>query len=373
MIPSLPDPLVTPQTVPPTTVDSHPYGAAIDQFGILWAPNVYNHHLFYFDTTDPNNPNKQGVVGAPTSLGYDGTGFYGIAVDGYQDKDAKLVQQVWVAHYGGSGGAFRYRPVRTTSFADLAKGTWAYITFNGPNFSACNGRGIAVDNRTPANAWVGLDSNPGGVGRIDANVADGATVTDRVFRAGAYAGATTLGVGVANDLDIWGVNQSDSSLTHYTVAATTADLTPADKVVLSDNPRLAGGQQPNPYTYSDFTGFGLRNFTNPRGYYQWTQVGCSNGQAGKTKWVSVVWDADVPNNTGVVVRVRSADDIATLNAATFSTPFTMTPADLTLPPALMPNPSGYLQVEFDLSTMQKDVTPTLKGFQIIYECPNGIG
>jgi hypothetical protein len=351
-------------------VASHPYGAAIDQFGILWAPNIDGHYLFYFDTNDPNNAAKQGIVA--TNLG-DGIGFYGVAVDGYQDASNKLIQQVWMAQYGGSGGAFRYRPVRTTNFGDLKNGTWAYITFNGGNFSASNGRGIAVDNRTPANAWVGFDSNPGGVGRIPASIADGPSVLSTVFRPGAFAGVATLGVGVANDLDIWAVNQGDSSVTHYSVNPANADLTAADKVSLDDNPRLAGGQKPNPYTYSDFTGFGLRNFTNPHGYWSWVQTGCANGLAGKTRWVRVEWDADTPPGTAIQLKVRSADDLPTLGAAAFGAPYTVSPADLKAPPPLVPNPSGYLEVEFELTTMSKDTTPVLKGYRIIYECINGVG
>jgi hypothetical protein len=354
-------------------VFSHPYGATIDQFGILWAPNIDGNLLFYFDTNDPNNPNRQGVVGAPTSLGYDGFGFYGVSLDGYADPASnKLVQQIWMAHYGGSGGAFRYRPVRDGNFADLKNGTWAYITFNGANYSACNGRGIAVDNRTPAWAWVGLDSSPGGVGRIPANIADGASMLSSVFRPGSFAGNTTLGVGVANDLDIWGVNQGDSSVTHYTVAAN-GDLTAADKVTLDDNPRLADAIKPHPYTYSDFTGFGLRNFTNPHGTWQIVETGCANGQAGKTKWLRVEWDADVPAGTNIDLKVRSADDLASLAAAPFSAPYMTSPADLMAAPPLLPNPAGFLEILFELTTSTKDTTPVLKGYRVISECVNGVG
>jgi hypothetical protein len=221
-------------------------------------------------------------------------------------------------------------------------------------------------------AWVGFDSNPGGVGRIPANIADGASVLSSVFRPGAFAGVATLGVGVANDLDIWAVNQGDSSVTHYSVAAN-GDLTPADKVTLDDNPRLAAAQKPNPYTYSDFTGFGLRNFTNPHGTWQIVETGCANGQAGKTKWLRVEWDADVPAGTNVVLKVRSADDLASLAAAPFSAPYMTSPADLMAPPPLLPNPAGFLEILFELTTTTKDTTPVLKGYRVISECVNGVG
>jgi hypothetical protein len=40
---------------------------------------------------------------------------------------------------------------------------------------------------------------------------------------------------------------------------------------------------------------------------------------------------------------------------------------------LAPNPSGFLQVEFDLTTTDKNATPALKSYTVIYECVNGIG
>ena len=43
------------------------------------------------------------------------------------------------------------------------------------------------------------------------------------------------------------------------------------------NSKYNNATDPQPYTYSDFTGFGLRNFTRPAGTYTYVIQGC-NGQ-----------------------------------------------------------------------------------------------
>jgi hypothetical protein len=55
--------------------------------------------------------------------------------------------------------------------------------------------------------------------------------------------------------------------------------------------------------------------------------------------------------------------------------YTKSPADLVNGMVLVPNAkdSGYLQVEFDLATMDKTQVPKLKSFDILYECVGGIG
>src|SRR6185436_19995984 len=61
------------------------------------------------------------------------------------------------------------------------------------------------------------------------------------------------------------------------------------------------------YTYSDFTGFGLRNFTRPSGTYSYIIPACidEKGAGSETKWFTVKWDADVPPNTSLIVHARS--------------------------------------------------------------------
>jgi hypothetical protein len=343
-------------------VPSHPYGASVDQYGILWAPNEGETHLFYFDTRDPT---QQGMVSAD-AVG--GTGFYGIAVDGFiVPGESKARQQIWLGEVGSSG-AYRYRPVRDQGFAGLAQGTWARAAFDG---GPAQGRGIGVDNRQPKSfAWVALDG--GSIGRIPTDLADQVShllASDAVFSTGQKG---TLGAGVASNLDVWGVNQDSSSATHFAVDANGNITGAPDTIPLDDKPGAKmdfcplGSCKPQPYTYSDFTGFGLVNFTSPKGYYAWVQTGCTNGA--KTHWYAVVFDADVPKDTSVTVAARGADALDELDKASFTGEYASSPANLDgAPGPLAKNPSKYLQVRFTLST-NGVTSPKLKGFQIAWAC-----
>lgn len=360
---------------------AQPYGAAIDATGILWAPNLVNHDLYYLDTANPTNVGK---VAAPGSPG--GSGFYGIAIDGYKavltpGQPAVLVQNVWLGMLSASG-AFRYTPLRSQGFAGLGLGKFTEFDFAG---GSGNGRGVGVDNRKPTSfAWVAMDGSAS-VGRIAVDNAfvapDGTLALAKVTIPAtdyflAVAGGVTLGAGVAVDLDIWGINRNTSSATHFKVDPAGAVTLPsaADQVKLDDNGLTAGAPTHTPalpYTYSDFTGFGLRNFTNPHGTYSYIYTGCGPKH---TKWLKVIWDADTPPGTAIAVKARAADDKNLISQGSFTGSYATSPADLTVAPGpLQPNPSGFLQVEFDLTTTNNNNTPALKSFTVVYECTNGIG
>ncbi len=371
---------------------ARPYGAAVDQNGYLWAPNVEDHTLYYLDTQNTTNIGK---VVPPGTVG--GAGFYGIAIDGYKAPltaggQPQLIQDIWIATIGAPH-IVRYTPVRTQGFGGLGLGKWTDFTWTG---AAGNGRGVGVDNRSPTSfAWLALDGSNGlGKVAVDANfvLPDGTPALQMITlpQAQVYptnGGITTLGAGVAADLDLWGINQSNdassgtpTNATHFAVDATGNVTAPtaADQVRLDDNGLTPGGaahRGPYPYTYSDFTGFGLRNFTNPHGSYSYIWTGCGMG---KTKWIAVTWDADTPPGTAITMKARATDDKTMISTATFTGNYSSSPADLRNPApsggsALSPNPSGFLQVEFDLTTTDKNTTPALKSYTVIYECVSGIG
>ncbi|MCU1282067.1 MAG: Tryptophan synthase alpha chain, partial [bacterium] len=289
----------------------------------------------------------------------------------------------------------RYTPMRSGGFGALGMGKWTDFTWSGIPTNQ-NGRGVGVDNRSPTSfAWLALDGSNGlGQVAVDANfvVPDGTVTQQTVTLPAAQVfstngGVTTLGAGVAADLDLWGVNQSNdassavkTNATHFHVDAA-GNVTPptaADQVRLDDNGLTPGGvahRAPYPYTYSDFTGFGLKNFTNPHGSYSYIWTGCG---VGKTKWIGVTWDAATPPGTAISMKARSSDDKSTFSTATYTGNYTSSPADLrNAAPSggsvLAPNPSGFLQVEFDLTTTDQKSTPALKSYTVIWECVNGIG
>ncbi len=355
-------------------ISPHPYGAAVDFYGILWAPNLNTGYLFYFDT---NQPDQQGMVTYP-----DG-GFYGIAIDGYsvQEMDEKkIIQQIWMGDYsGGAGaGAFRYRPIRDQGFWGLGQGTWAKVVFDkDPNTSGYEirqGRGLGADNRSPVSyMWLALDGYAAGgqghVGRIPIDIPDNALTK---MGPNDMFGSTQLGMtgaGVAADLDVWGVNQADSSVVHYGVDAAGNVVSGPDVISLDDNKSISSSYKPRPYTYSDFTGFGLRNFTNPQGYYAYVLSG--NCPIGKTDFLKVTWDAETPPGTAVTMIARSSHDLQTLDSATWTPKYDTSPGDLKGDPSLSPNPSSHIEVLFELTTDGEE-SPKLKGFNIIYQCESNV-
>lgn len=359
---------------PVNGVSAHPYGAAIDQYGILWAPNQGTPHLFYFDTHDPT---KQGMVSANVG----GTGFYGIAIDGYiVPGETQARQQVWLGEVT-SAGAYRYRPIRDNGFDGLGQGTWALAGFDaGPS----QGRGIGVDNRKPTSfAWVALDGyvsgTNGAIGRIPTDIPDAVSTLVSATSVFTTGQSGTLGAGVASNLDVWAVNQGSSSAAHFKVDAIGNVSGAPDIISLDDKagspsgycPTPNGGDcRPNPYTYSDFTGFGLVNFTSPKGYYSWIQEGCGTGA--QTRWYAVEWDGATPTGTTITVVARTADTLAELANAPFTGAYETSPANLLVAPGpVMPNPANYIEVRFVLTTTGTE-SPKLKGFAVAFACENEV-
>jgi hypothetical protein len=247
---------------------AHPYGAVIDQFGILWAENVSTDGgctsgcLFYFDTA---NPASQGMVASSIA----GSGFDGIALDGYRGVNG-LVQQIWLGAYAGYG-AYRYRPVRGATFAVLGNGTWALGQVTGSGQLAA-ARGVTVDNRAPALAWIAIDG--GGVARIPIDIPDGTSTVAPATNLFFTGQNTTVGTAIGTAQDVWAANQGSSTLTHFSVDANgnVTNSGSPDQLSLDDVP---GAQdafcphpmflqcKPHPDTNSDMSGFAFLTFTYP--------------------------------------------------------------------------------------------------------------
>ena len=349
-----------------------PYGLAVDATAIAWAPPLGSGGpLCYFNA---RNPAEVGTVRNPNSGAANG---YGISLD----RD----QNVWLGGWTTSN-VYRYTPDRKNGFAGLGKGYWTVIQRPGEGAGARgNRRGIAVDNRSANTffAWVATDS--GFITRLEASslalpAGQDRTVDGSGWPALKVAGSNTIGVGVDRDQNVWGVSLSGTVATRIQVdqngqmtppdlksAAKQGERCPAgDRCAYQDN----GRSEPSPYTYSDFTGFGLRNFTRPKGSWSYLVKGCENAK--ETKWLKVIWDGEVPPNTSLTVRARAGKARDLLGP--WSTDFAVSLADLVAGEPLGPTQRElYLQVEVDFATTAKDVTPKLKRLDVLYECPGGIG
>jgi hypothetical protein len=129
-----------------------------------------------------------------------------------------------------------------------------------------------------------------------------------------------------------------------------------------------------PYTYSDFIGFGLNTFAQPRGYYRFTSEGC--GADSTTHWLGAELRVEVPAGTGMEVYARTSDDRATLGAATFVGPFPVTEADpiVDFTAAPGPVPDGrYIEVEVRLRTDDRRVAPRVFEVTLARSCTGIVG
>jgi streptogramin lyase len=292
----------------------HPYGAAIDSRGQLWATDVNTGTITSIDTGTL-------AVGPVIKL-TDWSGSYGIAVDG-RDR-------VWVGGYAQEGAA-RYNP---------ADGSTLVVSTPGLGV----GRGIAADAAGYiwlAHSWLTDGTRIGRLTRFRAD--DGSELRVYDFPADALE---TIGVGIDFDGRAWGVNRQTDNTCRVEPQSGQVECFPTGH---------------GTYTYSDFTGFALRNFTAPRGTYKQIFQGCRQGA---TRWKQVAWEASTPAGTRIVVHLRAADEIPALAGAQRHGPYKQSPADL-----LGEKIFGYyLLVEVLLETDVENLSPILKALSVQWVC-----
>jgi hypothetical protein len=343
----------------------HSYGCMADAHHIVWSTdigygklmgvaNTWNGSLAYLSTLNPNpvGPLLRGPSASNPWKDQNGEyHHYGIAIN--------ADQHVWL---GGiwSPWVLRYKPNRT-SFETLSQGTWTRI--NLPTSFAT--RGIAADNR--GKVWTSI--NDGGyMLRLDQSLPDGV-----VDKTGAKEGVdywpltanTVIGAGVDFNGNIWGIGQANNT-------ASRLDVDKSGNVVQPSTGKTKAvtvGQAP--YTYSDFTGFGLMNFVRQSGRYVYQVKACPDGV--KATWTGVKWNATTPTGTAVFLRVRSGDSDTTFGS--WSSEFNTSPAMFGPKAAtpIKPNPSYFLQVEFTLKNTTKQSTPILHDYGVSYFCGNPPG
>jgi hypothetical protein len=214
------------------------------------------------------------------------------------------------------------------------------------------GRGIAVDNRTPAFVWVALDG--GGVAKIPADIPDGTTTLPVASNLLHTNQVGTVGTAVAGDLDLWAVNQGSSSATHFTLDASGNVLNAGspDQLLLDDKAGAleafcatpnSGQCKPHPYTPSDFAGFGYRNFTLPGVFIfrdgfetgdtsRWSATASDGGDLGVTAGASMKstafgLQASVDDTIGIYVQDDTPRDEATYRARFYLHPGDFDPGE----------------------------------------------
>ena len=328
------------QRVPPAGgMGVSPYGAAIDSGGYLYAPNGCCGGTSLVKINTALNPATIDPLIPVPDLGFNGS--YGITID--------TEDRVWLAGWP-NGSIKRYDPVAGAFVvADLAS-------------SGIPGgygvRGVGID--THGNVWGAVHQSSsfadGWVARVDA---------DTVTATGAWdvGGEVPVGVGIDFDGDVWTVNQNTSNASRLHIDQTTLEPAahPMTGNIFDQYP-----VGPNPYTYSDFTGLGARIVTQPLGDYTTTLQACSD--AAQATWLSVDWMATTPPNTSVEIWVRVGDDLATIDAQPIYGPWTMSPADLQMPPGPVPMAS-YMKLTIRLKSSDGESTPIVHSYNVSWACP----
>ena len=309
-------------------VPHRPYGAVMDRFGTLWSTDLGAANSNQRHTGLVSVVSETGQTGGPyairsTSSCSDG---YGITV-GPEDN-------IWLGGWS-CGAVFRYTP-----------STSGWATFQLPS-GAQYVRGVAADRDGWIYAGISNNSDGNSVGQIVRfRGSDGANMQTWNL---APSGQGTIGVGLDYQGNVWGVNQ---------VTNNAARLNP-NTGQWQAHPTGRG-----PYTYSDFTGYALRNFTAPQGTYRRIFTACP--QRDSSIWTEVSWDSFEPPGTGVEVRIKSVAALDDLVTAPQFGPFTQSPTDLLAEGV----PEGkFLEVEVTLWSESPIDSPILWNLKTEWRCP----
>ncbi|MFK7991216.1 MAG: MopE-related protein [Sandaracinaceae bacterium] len=311
-----------------------PYGAAADGRGNVWFVESASGSIIRVDA----DTGAVGSIRTAFTRDDDCSSSYGLAIDS-DDR-------VWVAGFL-CDAAFRF---------DQDTNRWFEVPLPDSGVS----RGIAADGSgriyvASSHEWIRfladgtiVASDP--ISRLTAFDAD----TGRALRVygtedAPLPGLASTGVGLDSDGQVWLINQDSSSATRIDPATGVARDFPTGE---------------SPYTYSDFTGFALRTFTAPNGYFRTVVRGCG---VGPTEWERLDWTASAPAGTRIEVRVRTAETVAELAAATWVGPWTDRPTDF----ALSPGPVGNDTVmELEVSLFSDGArAPAVEDVTVQFNCP----
>jgi hypothetical protein len=315
--------LVRPGLTNPVSVGHRPYGAVVDSNGYVWSGTLSACTVVGFE-------GSTGRAGQPVNLGCSS---YGFTLDGEN--------RMWVG--GLAGGATRYNPYRDANgnpIQDpLAGGGEARNTPCGAGRCSLRGGGADAEGRI----WFA---------NLDAVI--GYRVDNMQFIGNfVFGGSSATGAGVDFNGYVWGVSSSGF----------TGRIDPNNP---NDVRRVTVGS--GPYTYSDFTGFGLRNFTAPRGGYKMIIEGCEKLD---TDWMTLNAEATLPPDTRIEFRTKiadSRDELADPGLRAYG-PWIATADNTELPADLAELPGGrFMELELFLVSTDRDATPILRGIDVRFQC-----
>jgi DNA-binding beta-propeller fold protein YncE len=246
----------------------NPYGLAADGLDGIWvsgrAPSPG--FLQRFDTVT-GVVEERILYGGASGCGGEP---YGIAVD--------RNNRVWAACWKGSDAcAARWDP---------ASGTWLAVNIGRPGWG---GRGIATG--ADGSAWMSIHHDSGGGAMASWNGEDGSGLAVRDI-----AGVIPVGIALDELGQVWTVNNTTSDVTRLTLATGILEQFPVG---------------PNPYTYSDFTGY-QRRMLVPRGTWIHDYERCHRNPG--DHWAEVSWDVTAPPGR-ITIAAQSAETEAGLDIA----------------------------------------------------------
>lgn len=321
-----------------------PYGVVIDAGGIGWSVSMGQGRLCYFEARELG-ANRAGSVRDPDWGQMEG---YGVTLD--------RENLVWVG-----GGVARYAPDRSGGFGALGAGWWTRI-------QGLAGNGIAADTRSPGAWFVWSCNGQGSVLQIPASAIPPAHA-DQIVVPGKWPSIRMpcYGVGVDSLQNLWGIDKVQGTRALVDRLGNIAQPT-VNGPPFGNNKCPAGSSCPNPgaYTYSDFSGFGFRNFTAPRGFYSYVvRSRClEQNPTWGTRWIKAEWERELPGAGSFSVRVRNGDtSMPDGSWSPFTQPATAFAIDLSRQPD-----SKYLELQFGFGTSDVQASPVLKGARLFYEC-----
>jgi hypothetical protein len=312
-----------------------PYGAIADGGGNVWATGIFpdgGANSVYIAKVNALSATLTALYAVPDDADGCSQG-YGITMD--------VEQKLWI-------GGYECKDVKRFDPQTLQ---WVRVDRNNESET----RGVATD--TAGNVYVAYTNGRVGKYKIADVVAMGDAAPATMYDLPPLPGGAvnnTIGVGIDRNGACWAVSRDDGE------AIGEATRIKPDGTMQS----FPVGK--SPYTYSDFTGFGLLTVVRPTGFWRGNVKGCPQDGV-KTDWKTLTWGESEPPGTSVTMRVRVADTVAGLTAAPWFGPFDVSPVDLDA--AGVPD-AVYMQVEAQLSTTDIGAgSPSFVGFNVVFNCP----